>query len=88
MTIAEAIYVLCAATSFVAAWLLLRQYHSSRTQLLLWSFVGFVGLALNNVLLYVDLVLVPSNDLALVRTVTAAAGLVALLYGLIWESRR
>lgn len=88
MTIAEAIYVLCAVTSLVAAALLLRQYRRSRTALLLWSFVGFVGLALNNVLVYVDLVLVPSTDLAFVRTLLGAIGLVALLYGLIWEARR
>lgn len=87
MTIAESIYVLCAVTSLVAAALLLRQYRRNRTELLLWSFVGFVGLALNNVLVYVDLVLVPSIDLALVRTLSGAAGLVALLYGLIWGSR-
>jgi hypothetical protein len=88
MTIAEAIYLLCAATSLVAAYLLLRQYRRSRTKLLLWSVIGFVGLAVNNVLVYVDLVLVPANDLALVRTLAGAAGLGALLYGLIWDSQR
>jgi hypothetical protein len=49
--------------------------------------VGFAGLALNNVLVYVDLVLVPSSNLTVVRTVTGAAGLLALLYGLISRSR-
>lgn len=87
MTIAEAIYVLSAVTSLVAAALLLRQYQRSRTALLLWSFVGFIGLAVNNVLVYVDLVIVPSIDLALARAVAGAAGLVALLYGLLWEPR-
>jgi hypothetical protein len=87
MTIAEAIYLLCAGTSLVAACLLLRQYRASRTALLLWSFVGFIGLAVNNVLVYVDLVLVPSTDLALARTIAGAAALMALLYGLIWETR-
>jgi hypothetical protein len=88
MTIAESIYVLCALTSLGAATLLLRQYRRSRTRLLLWSFVGFVGLALNNILLYVDLVVVPATDLALVRTLVGASGLVTLLYGLIWEAHR
>lgn len=87
MTIAEAIYLLSAVTSFVAAALLLRQYRRSRMALLLWSFIGFVGLAANNVLVYVDLVVVPSTDLALARAVAGAAGLVALLYGLLWEPR-
>ena len=87
MTIAEAIYVLSAVTSLLAATLLLRQYRTSRTALLFWSFVGFIGLALNNVLVYVDLVVVPSTDLALARAVAGAAGLVALMYGLLWEPR-
>lgn len=87
MTIAEAIYLLCAGTSLVAAFLLLRQYGASRTGLLLWSFIGFIGLAVNNVLVYVDLVLMPSTDLAFARTIASAVALGALLYGLIWDTR-
>jgi hypothetical protein len=87
MTIAEAIYLLCAATSLVAAFLLMRQYAASRTPLLLWSFIAFLGLAANNVLVYTDLVLVPQTDLALARAIVGAAAMVALLYGLIWEAR-
>ena len=71
MTIAEPIYILCAATSLIAAGLLLRQYRASRTPLLLWSFVGFLGLAGNNVLVYIDLVVVPSINLAVIRTAVA-----------------
>lgn len=87
MTIAEAIYLLCAGTSLLAAFLLLRRYRTSRTALLFWSFIGFTGLAVNNVLVYVDLVVVPATDLALARTIVGAAALTALLYGLIWETR-
>ena len=82
MTIPSLIYLLCAATSSFAAFLLARQYRSSRTRLLLWGVVGFVGLAFNNVLVFTDLVLVPSVDLTLLRTSIAAAALGALLYGL------
>jgi hypothetical protein len=82
----EAIYLLSALTSLVAAWLLLRYYLARRTPLLLWSCIGFAGLALNNVLVYADLVLFPSLDLSLERTVAGAVGMVALLYGLIWEA--
>lgn len=88
MTVAEAIYLLSALTSLVAAGLLFRQYRRGGTALLLWSFIGFVGLALNNVFVYIDLVLVPEIDLVLPRTIAGAAGLTALLYGLLWESRR
>lgn len=87
MTIAEAIYVLCAITSLVAAGLLLRQYRNAPSQLLLWSFVGFLGLAVNHVLVYVDLVVVPTKDLAVARTLAGAGGLMALLYGTIWGGR-
>jgi hypothetical protein len=88
MTIAEAIYLLCAATSLLAAFLLLRQYRGSRTPLLLWSVVAFAGLAVNNVLVYVDLVLVPgTTDLSAPRAVAGAGAMLALLYGLIQETR-
>jgi hypothetical protein len=87
MTIPEAIYVLCAGTSLVAAYLLLRRYVATRSALLLWSFVGFAGLAINNVLVYIDLVVVRTTDLALARTIAGAVGLGALVYGLIWKAR-
>lgn len=87
MTIAEVIYLLCAATSLVAAGLLLRQYRARRTALLLWSSVGFVGLAANNVLVYIDLALWADVDLSLPRTLVGATALVVLVVGLIWEDR-
>jgi hypothetical protein len=88
MTIAELTYALCALTSLVAAILLTRQYRATRTRLLFWSLVGFSGLAVNNVLVFVDLVVVPTTDLTLLRTLAGFAGLTALLYGLIWEAHR
>lgn len=87
MMIAKAIYILCAATSLVAAVLLLRQYRARRTPLLLWSFVAFLGLAVNHVLVYVDLVLMPGTSVVVPRTLAGAAAMLALLYGLVWETR-
>lgn len=84
---AETIYLLCAATSVVAAILLLRTWRRRGTQLLLWSSLCFVGLAVNNIILFVDLVVVPGVDLILLRTGTALASVLLLLFGLIWESR-
>lgn len=86
MTLAQAIYILCAATSIVAALLLLRQYRASRTRLLFWSSIGFLGLAVNSVLVYVDLALFPSVDLSLHRGIASAVAMVALVYGLIREA--
>jgi hypothetical protein len=84
---AEAVYVLCALASVVCAALLLRGYLASRTRLLFWSSLCFFGLAINNVLLFVDLVLIPDIDLALVRAAVAVIALMVLVLGLIWESR-
>ena len=85
MTIAEAIYLLCAATSLIAAAMLFRQYRHRQSRLLVWSVVGFAGLAINNVMVYVDLVMFTGVDLSLPRSAAGVAGMVALLYGLIAE---
>jgi hypothetical protein len=85
---AEAIYLLCAVTSLVAAVLLLRQYQARRTPLLLWSCIGFFGLALNNMLVFVDFALLTGTDIALARAIAGVCGILALLYGLIWEAGR
>ncbi len=84
---AEAVYLLCALTSLLCAVLLVRSYRAQRSRLLLWSTLCFAGLAINNILLLVDLVLVPEIDLSLVRTGTAVSAVVLLLIGLIWEDR-
>ena len=84
---AESIYLLCAATSVLCAVLLFNGYRASRTRLLFWSSLCFVGLAVNNVLLFLDLVVVSSVDLSLLRTSVAFAAMLALCLGLVWESR-
>ncbi len=83
---AETVYLLCAATSAACAVLLLRAHHRTGTPLLLWSGLCFVGLALNNAMLVVDLILIPDVDLSTWRLLPAAAGVAFLLYGLVWES--
>ena len=83
---AEAVYILCAVTSLACALMLARGYLRSRARLLLWSSLCFIGFALNNSLLFVDKVLLPTQvDLSTVRTSTALLGLLILLYGLIWD---
>lgn len=84
---AEAVYALCALTSILCAVLLGRAYGRTRTHLLLWSTLCFVGLAINNVLLFVDLVMLPDVDLRLVRIGSALIAVGLLVYGLIQESR-
>lgn len=84
---AETVYLLCAATSIVCGVLLLRGYHLSKTQLLFWASLCFLGLAINNVILFVDLIILPGVDLFWWRTLPAVGGMVILLYGLISECR-
>jgi hypothetical protein len=84
---AETVYILCALTSVACAALLIRGYRKARERLLLWTSLCFAGLAINNVLLFVDLVIIPSLDFSLVRSGTALAAMALLLYGLIWEAR-
>lgn len=83
---AEWVYALCALTSVACAVLLLRRYRSSRTRLLFWASLCFLGFALNNIMLFVDLVLLPHVDLFFWRTVPALIGVTLFIYGLIWES--
>jgi hypothetical protein len=83
---AEIVYLLCAATSVACAVLLLRGYARTATRFLLWSGLCFVGLALNNIVLAVDLMVIPGTDLSTWRLVPAAAGILLLLYGLVWEA--
>ena len=84
---ATLVYLLCALTSLACAVLLLRGYLQSRVRLLLWAGLCFVGLALNNIILFVDVRVIPDVDLSTVRSLPALAGLVILIYGLVWETR-
>ena len=83
---APAVYILCAVTSIACAMLLLRGYTRSRVRLLLWSSLCFMGLALNNVILSIDVLVLPGVDLSAWRNPPALAGLSLLLYGLIWDT--
>ena len=84
---ADIVYVLCAATSALCAALLVRGYRRSGARLLFWSALCFLGLALNNVMLLVDVHVLPGTDLSTWRMVPALAGVSLLLYGLVWETR-
>ena len=81
------VYILSAATCLLCAVMLLRSYVTRRVRLLLWSGLCFVGLMIENVLLYTDVVLVPDIDLSLWRKVPGLLALGVLLFGLIWDSK-
>ncbi len=84
--IAQVVYLLCAATAGACAWLLFRAFRRSRVALLFWASICFVGLCLNNAILFVDRVLYPDGELWAVRMVPALVGVAAMIWGLVWES--
>jgi Family of unknown function (DUF5985) len=86
MTMALLTYSLCALTSLLCAVLLLRGFARTRTRLLLWSGLCFVGLTLSNFVLVLDRIVYPEIDLSVVRLCAAFVGLLLLLFGLVWES--
>jgi hypothetical protein len=83
---AVTIYSLCALTALICAFLLFSGYRRTGYRLLLWSGLCFSGLTLNNGLLVIDKILLPDVDLSLLRTATAAASMIVLLFGLIWDA--
>lgn len=81
------LFLLAVATSLACTLLLFRSYLDSRLRILLWSALCFVCLTVNNVLLFVDIVLLPVDvDLRVARHATALVGMLFLLYGFIRES--
>lgn len=84
---ANVVYILCGLTSFLCAAMLYRGYRTSRARFLLWSSLCFVFLTLGNILLAVDLVVLPTTvDLSIWRTIPTFIGLMILLYGMIWDA--
>jgi hypothetical protein len=81
------VYLLCALAALGCCVLLLRAYGRVGARLLLWSGVCFGCFALNNTLVALDLLVFQEVDLFLLRNVSALAGVVALLYGLVMEAR-
>lgn len=86
--IATISYALCALTSIICFAFLLRGYLKDRTPLLLWSSLCFFFFAVQNGLLFIDLVLTAKGvDLSFWRTAAGLVGSAILLYGLIKERR-
>jgi Family of unknown function (DUF5985) len=81
-------YTLCALVSLACTALLLRGYAKSRARLLLWSGLCFLGLTISNLLVFIDLQVLPEIDLYIWRLVTATIAMLVLLFGLIWEGGR
>ncbi|HEU4589725.1 MAG TPA: DUF5985 family protein [Steroidobacteraceae bacterium] len=72
----------------LCAVLLLRAYGAVRKRLLLWAGLCFAGLSISNGLVVLDLFFVPQIDLYRWRLLAAAAAMLLLVYGLLFESDR
>lgn len=83
---ASMVYILGAVLSLSCAILLLNGYKKNKFRLLLWSSIGFVGFALNNMMLFVDLIIIPEVDLSIARTLPALIGMMIMVFGLISDS--
>ncbi len=81
------LFSVAALASLVCMALLFRGYARGGGRLLFWSALCFVGLSVNGVLLFFDLVVFPTQiDLRPHRLLAALVGLLFLLYGFIWEA--
>ena len=80
------VYILCVATSVTCAVLLARTYARTRSRLLLWTALSFGLLAVNNLFLVLDLLVLRQIDFQPVRAVTFIGAILVLLYGFIWEA--
>ncbi len=84
---AELVYILCAIASTGCAFLLFSGYRRSKMNLLLWSAACFAMLALGNIILVIDLIILPDLNFhgSFWRNLCSAVAGTLLLSGLIWE---
>jgi hypothetical protein len=79
------VYLLCFFSSGLCAYLLVAAFLRNQARLLLWSAICFCLLAVNNLLVFVDIVLLPNINLITLRSLTALVAVAILLYGFVWE---
>lgn len=87
-TFAGLVYLLCFLTSALAAGLLVRQHRASPTPVLLWSAACFVFLALSNLVVVIDQMVITEISLRTPRLLLTLFAVAVLLFGFIWEGER
>ena len=85
ITFGAIVYILCFVTSALCVYLMFRAFQRQRQLLLLWSAISFCFLALTNLLVFIDLILLPDIDLMALRSLSSLVAVAVLLYGFIWE---
>jgi len=81
----SAVYILCFLTSTACAVLLARNYLRTGARLLLWSALCFALLGANNLMVFIDLLVLPDFNLGLVRLGLSLGAVLVLLFGFIWD---
>jgi len=82
------VYALCFATSSMCAWLLARSYWKSSARLLMWSAACFIFLAASNLVVILDILVIPDVDLRIYRLTLSLSAVLTLLFGFIWDLER
>lgn len=83
---AAIVYILCAITSLVCAIMLFKAFQRNKFRLLFWSCLGFTGFAVNNILLFIDVIVFPDvTYIIYFRTIPAVIGMIVMIYGLVME---
>ena len=82
------VYALCFATSVMCTWLLFRSYRKSSARLLMWSAACFILLAVSNLVVILDILVIPEVDLRIYRLTLSLSAVLTLLFGFIWDLER
>lgn len=82
------VYALCLVASVICAGLLIQTWLRTRSKLLFWTALGFGLLAVNNLLLFADMVIFPMVDLWPYRQAALALAIGVFFYGFVWEIER
>ena len=80
------VYILGLLTSIACAYLLARGYAENRARLMLFSAICFGLLAVNILLVVIDLLILPQAVLLTFRQLAALAAISVLLFGFIWDT--
>jgi hypothetical protein len=81
----DCLYLVCFFTSLSCCLLLIRSYTRTGSKLLLWVATCFVLLAIDNLLVVIDLILLPTVDLSLFRLFATLLAVSTLLVGFVRE---
>ena len=82
---AALVYLMCTVTSAICAALLLREYRRTASRVLLWCGLAFAGFTVGNAMVFTDVILVPSLNLATVRAIVNWGATTVLVVALLWD---